>query len=250
MIKLVTGRLAAPLILTVSILAPAVAFATGIPVVDVANLTQNTLTAIRELQSDLNEATMIANQSKQLANDALNLTSLNYSIVGQFNSEFRQMFSAVGSVQGLMQNLGDLESRFQQLYPDFNDESSEVPTATIAQQINTWVDQSREMMKGAEETGGQVLANLPTTQGQLDQLMSSSQGAAGILEAAQSGNQIAATISQNLMNLTAVLSTYAQAHMAYLEKQNSGEAAAINRLNQQLNSLQPSNQMDVPLDPY
>jgi P-type conjugative transfer protein TrbJ len=51
--------------------------------------------------------------------------------------------------------------------------------------------------------------------------MSDSQGAVGILQAAQAGNQIAATVSGNLIQLNAQLATYTQAHTAYLMEVNS-----------------------------
>lgn len=226
------------------------AFATGVPVIDAANLAQNILEAVRALQSNINESMMIANQVKQLANDIKNLTNLKFSIVNEFSAQFKDLFKAVGSVQGLMRDFQNLQSNFEELYPDFNNIGSLVGSATVAEQANKWLDASRSMIEGASLTGAKVLENLPATQAQLDKLMVNSQSAVGMLQAAQAGNQIAGTISGNLINLSTQLATYSQAHMSYMQKINSREAAAQNRLNRMLDPVPASTAVRVPMEPF
>jgi P-type conjugative transfer protein TrbJ len=209
-------------------------FAQGVPVIDAANLAQSVLTAIRTLQSNINEGLMIANQVKSLANELKNLTSLNFSIVDEFGVQFRDLFKVVGTVQGLMRDFESLQTNFEELYPDFNNMEDLISSETVAEQANKWLDESRSMIEGAALTGAKVLENLPATKAQLDKLIVNSQSSVGILQASQAGNQIAATISGNLMNLSTQLATYSQAHMSYLQKHNSKEAANQNRLNRML----------------
>ena len=60
----------------------------GLPVFDAANLTQNILTAIRTLQSNMNEAQQIVNQMQSLENEFLNLESLEFSVIDDYRSQF------------------------------------------------------------------------------------------------------------------------------------------------------------------
>ncbi len=200
-------------------------------VFDPSNFAQNLLSAIRALMSNVNEARMIANQVITLANEAKNLTSLPFDIIQEYSTQFSDLFTTVGSVNGLMQNLETLQSEFESLYPDFSQIYDPVSRSSMATDMEKQIHTTREMMLGASQTGAQVLQNLPTTQAQLDRLLSDSQGAVGILQATQAGNQIAATVAGNLTNLNAQLATYTQAHTAFLMEINSAESAAKNRMN-------------------
>lgn len=220
-------------------------------VFDPSNFAQNILSAIRALISNLNEARMIANQVISLSNDAKNLTSLPFDIVQEFSSQFNDLFSAVGSVDGLMQNLSTLQSRFENLYPDFTEIYDPVGRSSMAADVEKWIKTTREMVLGASKTGAQVLQNLPSTQAQLEHLMSDSQGAVGILQATQAGNQIAGTISGNLINLNAQLATYTQAHTAFLMQMNGAASAAKNRMNHVLDGWgQPYQGNPLPENPF
>ncbi len=219
------------------LIAPLRAHAGGIPVIDVSNLAQNILSAVRALQSNLNEAKMIVNQIKQLENDFKNLTDLNFSIGNDYSAQLHDLFSEMGAVQGLMQDLISLQSKFEQLYPEFNTNPSAVSSATMSQVLNDALNESRQMMLGAARTGAKVLENLPKTESQLDELLVKSENAVGNLSAAQAGNQITATISSNIMNLNALMANYAQAHMSHLQKLNTEQAAVENRLQHVLRGI-------------
>lgn len=219
------------------ILAPVRAHAGGIPVIDVSNLAQNILSAVRALQSNLNEAKMIVNQIKQLENDFKNLTDLDFSIGNDYSAQLHDLFTEMGAVQGLMQDLINLQSNFEQLYPEFNTNPSAVSSATMSQVLNDALNESRQMMLGAARTGAKVLENLPKTESQLDELLVKSENAVGNLSAAQAGNQISATISSNIMNLNALMANYSQAHMSHLQKLNTEQAAVENRLQHVLRGI-------------
>lgn len=230
-------------------LAPRQAY--SITVFDPSNFAQNILQAIRVLQSNINEARMIANQVISLANDAKNLASLPYDMISEFNTQFSGLFSTVGSINGMMQNLGSLQSRFEELFPNFLMHFDPISRASMAEDVKKQIENTREVMLGAAKTGAQVLENLPQTQAQLDKLMSDSQGAVGMLQATQAGNQIAGTISGNLIQLNAQLATYMQAHTNFLMEQSSASAAARNRFDHVLEGWNtPSGGKAIPENPF
>lgn len=204
--------------------------AQAITVFDPSNFGQNVLQAVRDLQSNINEARMLANDVISLANEARNLASLPFDLIQEFTGQFQELFTVVSSIEGMMDDLANLESKFEELYPDFTERFDPVSRKSMSEDVRQWIKKTREMMEGANKVGSQVLQTLPQTQAQLETLMSDSQGAVGILQATQAGNQIAGTISGNLMNLNAQLAAYTQAHTAFLMEINSSAAAAKNRM--------------------
>lgn len=220
-------------------------------VFDPSNFAQSVIQAIRLLQSNINEARMIANQVISIANEAKNLTKLPFDIIQDFSSQFSNLFETTGSINGLMQNLSSLQAQFEELYPNFLEMYDPVSRSSMADDAQRWVQTTRDMILGVSKTGAQVLQSLPTTQSQLERLMADSQGAVGILQATQAGNQIAATISGNLINLNAQLATYTQAHTAFLMEWNGAEGAAKNRMDHVLDGIDtPYAGKSLPENPF
>lgn len=215
----------------------------GIPVIDVGSIA-------KAIISNLNEAMMIKNQVQQLANDLKNLTKLDFDILDDYSQNMNDLFSKMGEVHGLMQELGDLEAKFEELYPDFNNQIGAFDGQKASEAINTALDESREMMLGAAKVGQVVLENLPKTQEQLEELIADSQGAVGILQATQAGNQINATISGNLMTLNSMMTNFVQAYTSFIQKENLKEAVSIQRGEKFMEGETPSTHPAVALKPW
>lgn len=226
------------------------ALAGGIPVFDGSNLAQNILEATRALRSNLNEVRMIQHQVQSLQNEFRNLTKLDFNILEDYSQSLTRLFEQMGSVHGLMQNLSTLEARFDELYPEFNNEPEVVDRERAVQTLNRSLDESRRMMLGAAKTGAQVLENLPQSEAHLEELMSSSQGAVGILQATQAGNQINAEIASNLINLSAMLGNYIQAHMSAMQHDNSQEALDMNWAKASKEAVLDADISPVPMNPF
>lgn len=126
-----------------------------------------------------------------------------------------------------------------------------VASITMSEVLNEALNESRNMMLGAAKTGARVLENLPKTEQQLDRLLVASENSAGNLSAVQAGNQISATISANIMSLNALMANYSQAHMSYLQKTNTEEAAIGNRMQHVLRGIDAaSNTSKVGRNPF
>ena len=226
------------------------ALAGGIPVFDGSNLAQNILEATRALRSNLNEARMIQHQVQSLQNEFRNLTKLDFNILDDYSQSLTRLFEQMGSVHGLMQNLSTLEARFDELYPEFNNEPEQVELERASEAMNEALDESRRMMLGAAKTGAQVLENLPQSEAHLEELLASSSSSVGILQATQAGNQINAEVASNLQHLNAMLANYVQAHMAYMQRQNTEEALEINWAAASKNAQIPAEVEPVPMRPF
>ena len=195
----------------------------ALTVYDPANHAQNILTAIQTLTSNINEAIMIANQ-------LLNLESLPDDIIGKFDNQLSDLFAIMGTINGLMQDLASLQSKFESLYPEFHASSGLIPRQSLAAESTKWIEHTRQMMLGVAKTGAQVLKNLPKRKKNVEKLMADSQAAVGILQATQASTQINATVSASLMELNAQLASYTQAHTAFLMELNESVSAAKNRM--------------------
>lgn len=229
---------------------PNAVLASGIPVFDAANLAQSILSAIRALQSNINEALMIENQIEQLYYEFRNTLKLEVSTIEEFSEQIHALFDAVGSVDGLMQDLASLEHEFEQLYPDFSKFATPQTSEQISQQVTKWLGETREMVKGAARTGGQALEALPSSQAKLEELLQNSQTAEGILQAAQAGNQISGAIAQQLMTISGQLATYSQAHMSYMMRETERDLLKKNRREGVLKPLTPSSEQSVTMKPF
>jgi len=191
---------------------------------DPTNHSQNILSALRALKSNINEAKAIKNQIKSLANEAENLKKLDFSIVDEFSNQMNDLFEVTGSINGLMQDFNALQDEFENLYPDFTKQDG-FDAKELSERAAKWLQASRENVLGASKTGAKVLEGLPKSQQQLEELVGQSQGAAGILQATQAGNQISANVAGNLQSLNAQLATYIQAHMSFMMQQQSTQSS-------------------------
>lgn len=223
----------------------------ALTVFDPSNFSQNVLSAIRTLQSNVNEANMIANQLQSLANEAANLTPLDYSTVNQFQTQFTELFAVVSEIQGLAQDYASLESNFAALFPDYSKVTGTLSSADVAADLLKWIENNRNTLEGAAKSGAAILKELPQDQAELATLIDSSQGARGARSAIQAGNQISAVIAGQLLSLNTQMATFQQAHTAYLLEQNNATAAARRRLEDVMKDWdQPVTAAPVPANPF
>lgn len=201
----------------------------ALPVIDPANLVQSIIAVAHLIKSNINEAVMIKQQIESLINEARNLESLPFDIVAEFEGKYQKFYETLGSINGLIQNLSELEGKFEEIYPDYSKEPFRERRDRMAGRILNRVQKTREMIQGSLKTSATVLDGLPTTEKQLKELVSNSQGAVGILQATQAGNQIVADVAGQLMELNGQLATYIQAQSAYILEHNGKQTMAESR---------------------
>ena len=220
-------------------------------VIDPANLAQAVIQVARLIQSNINEAAMIANQIQSLENEFKNLAALDFNTISDFTGQMEALFETLGSIEGLMQHLAELETRFEEVYPDLSTAGFPIPSSIMAEDIHARLQRTRDMVRGALKTSARVLESMPNSQAQLAALMESSQASVGILQAAQAGNQISGEIAAQLLNLNGQLASYIQAHTAQLMAENGAALAAKNRTDHVMEDWYvPSNETAVNENPF
>lgn len=229
------------LVLGMTLLFPASRLlAGGIPVIDVSNLAKNALTAIKT-------AKMVQQLAKQLENEAKNLDNLKWSTVDDFSAELEELFEVVGETQGLVQDFTSLEDKFKELYPDYLETEEGSSYQEVAEKSKEWLANNREVIKGAAKASAKVFESLPDSQERLSDLVQSSSAAPGILQAAQAGNEIAAQMTEQLMQLNVQIATFSDAQIAILAEENAAKAASKKRREKLLDGLEEMKQPTEPV---
>ena len=178
-------------------------------VFDPTNFSQNVLTAARELQQVDNEIQSLENQATMLINQARNLASLPYSSLAQLEQSITQTEQLLLQAQRIAYSITAINQAFTQTYPQAYS-ASPSSQQLIAGAQTRWQNSLAGFQDAMTVQAGAV-QNLDSTRTQINALISSSQSAAGALQAAQSGNQLIALQTRQLTDLTGVMAAIARA---------------------------------------
>ena len=195
-----------------------------IPVIDGANLVQNylngaqeILTAARTLQSNINEAQMIANE-------LLNLKNLPQQIINAYLARFQHILSDIQNLTELVGHYDTLSQGFAARYPNLRDANSS--SANLFTLQAQWGDQHRQNLLQAMQQGAGILKDLQGAVGDTQFMASSSQGAVGALQAIQAGNQLTMRVNDDLQKLNTQVATFNGAVLEKMAREQSEDDAA------------------------
>lgn len=202
-------------------------------VYDGAAHVQTVLIAARELQQVNQEAQSLLNEATMLENQARNLANLPLSVLAPLEQSIQQTEQIVGQAQGLSYNLTSIDQAFTQTYPQALGSPASAAQMTVDAQTR-WQNARGAYQDGLRVQTGAV-QNLDATRSQIDSLVTSSQAASGALQAAQSGNQLTALQTRQLADLTAVVTAMGRAQALegarQVESEEQGRAQLANFLN-------------------
>jgi P-type conjugative transfer protein TrbJ len=178
-------------------------------VYDPTNFSQNVLTAARELQQVNNQIQSLENQATMLINQAKNLASLPYSSLAQLEASIQRTQQLLAQAQNIAYDVTTIDQAFTRVYPQAY--SGSTSSQQLVADAQTRWQNSLAGFQDAMRVQAGVVQNLDSTRTQIDALVSSSQSAAGALQAAQSGNQLIGIQTKQLADLTAVMAAIARA---------------------------------------
>jgi type IV secretion system protein TrbJ len=176
---------------------------------------------------------MLENQATSLINQARNLASLPYSSLAQLQQSISQTQQLLSQAQRIAYSVSTIDQAFTQQYPQAY--ASGTPSQQLLADAQSRWQNARAGFQDTMRVQAGVVANLDSTRTQIDALVTASQGATGALQAAQSGNQLAAIQTRQLADLTAVMASIARAQSLdaarQLETQAQAQAQMQNFLN-------------------
>ncbi len=159
-------------------------------VIDPTNLAQNILTAANTLEQINNQIRQLQNQAQSLMNEARNLANLDFSALAELRAAISATNQLIQQAQGLAFNVQQMETQFQQLYPEsFSDSVSGVQMVLDARR--RWTV-SLDALRTATKVQSQAVQNFARDEQALTDLVNRSQSAAGALQATQATNQLLA----------------------------------------------------------
>lgn len=223
--SLLAGALiVAPVLLTMP-LTPAHA----IIVFDPSNYAQNLLTAARALSQINNQIQSLQNEATMLANQARNLTTVSFPELQQITSDLQQIDRLMSQAQSISFNIGNLDSEFAKLFPGGNGQG-----APLDQRVANAQARVTSAMAAYKQTMGvqaQVVADVQADAASLSTLSARSQAAGGALQVAQTTNQLLALTAKQQFQIQQLMAAQyrAQALDQAVRAQSSMDAAAATK---------------------
>ncbi|WP_245443677.1 P-type conjugative transfer protein TrbJ [Rhizobium phaseoli] len=217
------------IVLGATTLAPVVAItvlprpAHALIVFDPKNYTENLLSAARALEQINNQITSLQNEAQMLLNQARNLTSLPTSMLSQIEGNFSEMKSLLDQAEQLAYNVQNIDQQFSTTYETFAPGKSGDQLVTAARE--RW-QQSVTAFEDSLKTGAVAVDGIASTQAQTSTLVTASQSAVGVLQAAQAGNQLLAVQAKQMSDLTAMLAAQGRAEALEKAREAAAEAQA------------------------
>lgn len=199
----------------------------ALTVIDMSNLQQNTLTAIRT-------AAQIENQLEQIRNQVRTLTRLPATTFGPIKSIYdnntRELNDLIADVQGISFDLGQIDGQFNQLYPTGTWDS--INRSQYEQYFQNWNRELTEAAKTAMKAQS-VVERSRNYNDQAATILDSSTGADGEVRQLQATNQMLGLVSAQLNGLTenlAVSSRITATAAAEAAQRREAEQAYRNKL--------------------
>lgn len=202
---------------------PVMASAAGIPVLDVSNLAQTTLTAIEEIKQTAKQVEQYALQLQQYENMVKNTVApaaYLWSEVGRMQNKLYDIQSQYSyyknrGIDQYLQRFGNVN-----YYRDSENFNLDMFFQNRAEAI----DSSKQANDALAKTIDQQRSDIQEDTADLQRLQMQVQGYSGQMEAAQGTNQLLAQQNSQLLQLRSVLLTQAQAVNAQMIEENSKKA--------------------------
>jgi P-type conjugative transfer protein TrbJ len=179
--------------------------ARAIIVFDPSNFIQNSLTAARSLEEINNQLRQLEHEAQMLINQARNLASLPFNIVGQLRATLASTNALIQAAGGITFRLAQSRWEFMRTHPGtYGPWSTALGMAGDAQ--DRW-NESLWTLQTTVDLQSQAAENMALDENSLATLVDQSQAAIGALQAIQATNQLLAlqarqAIQQQQLQLT------------------------------------------------
>ncbi len=208
-------RLVAVLAIAV-LVAPSGARAYAMIVLDPTNLVQNTISALKAIESVTNEVQMIANQIRQIENMVQNTRTYG----GVWDQEALPRLIRLGQIldeeQAITYAMAGMDRIFRERYPGYR------PVTDWATAYDQWTRTTLDTLRGALAAVRLHADDFADEQRRIQTLTALSDSAEGRMQAVQAGNMLAAEQIQQLVKLRQLM-------MAQINAQNVYMANVTNR---------------------
>lgn len=177
-------------------------------VYDPTNYASNVLQAARALEQINNQIRALQNQATSLTNQARNLAQLPYSSLQTIQGNLSRIRDLMKQAQQIAYDVKAIESEFGKHYTL---DATASDLALVASARKRWTNSAAAFRDALDVQAG-VVTGMASAQAESRALVTASQGATGIVQATQAGNQLLALQSQQLADLTAMMAAQGRAN--------------------------------------
>lgn len=178
--------------------------------------------AVKQVQQGVEELEQLKSQLQAQMNMLQSIGTNSASVLPSINS---QLGSILSSASGIGYTATDVQSLLSSVYPNASAIQGLSPS-DLTNALQAWHSATDASLQTALRTQQQVAQAQPTTQAAVQGALAASQSAPGQTSAIQATNQLLATVSTQLAQLQAILTTQARAVELAQQQQQSDSAAA------------------------
>jgi P-type conjugative transfer protein TrbJ len=190
-------------------------------VLDLTNLVQNTISALKAIESVINEVEMIANQVKQIEN----LVQNTRSYAGVWDQEALPRLMRLGQIieqeQAIAYAMAGMDRVFRERYPGYR------PITDWAAAYDQWTRTTLDTLRGSLAAVRLHADDFADEQRRIQTLTALSDSAEGRMQAIQAGNMLAAEQIQQLAKLRQLMMAQINAQNVYMANQTNRDAQRV-----------------------
>jgi P-type conjugative transfer protein TrbJ len=208
-------------VIAIILIAASAAWGYASIVLDPTNLIQNTISALKAIESVINEVQMIANQVKQIENLVQNTRS--YS--GVWDQEALPRLMRLGQIieqeQAIAYAMAGMDRVFRDRYPGYK------PITDWAAAYDQWTRTTLDTLRGSLAAVRLHADDFADEQRRIQTLTALSDSAEGRMQAIQAGNMLAAEQIQQLAKLRQLMMAQINAQNVYMANQTNRDAQRV-----------------------
>lgn len=189
-----------------------------LPVVDAGAIAQ----AVKQVSQGVEEINHLKAQVDAQMNMLKSIGPNYASILPSMNSDLASILS---SASGIGYSASDVQTLLQSVYPDAPTIAGLSPS-DLTNALQAWHNTTNQSLQTALQTQQRIAQAQPSLQSAVTGALTASQSAAGQTSAIQATNQLLATVSAQLTQLQAILTTQARAVELAQQQQLTDSAAA------------------------
>ena len=189
-----------------------------LPVVDAGAIAQ----AVKQVSQGVEEINHLKAQVDAQMNMLKSIGPNYTSILPSMNSDLASILS---SASGIGYSASDVQTLLQSVYPDAPTIAGLSPS-DLTNALQAWHNTTNQSLQTALQTQQRIAQAQPSMQGAVTNALGASQSAAGQTSAIQATNQLLATVSAQLTQLQAILTTQARAVELAQQQQLTDATAA------------------------
>jgi P-type conjugative transfer protein TrbJ len=190
----------------------------GSVVLDPTNLIQNTISALKAIESVINEVEMIANQVKQIEN----LVQNTVGYAGVWDQEALPRLLRLGQIieqeQAIAYAMAGMDRVFKERYPGYK------PVTDWSAAYDQWTRTTLDTLRGSLAAARLHADDFANEQRRIQTLTALSDSAEGRMQAIQAGNMLAAEQVQQLAKLRQLMMAQINAQNVYMANQTNRDA--------------------------